>query len=148
MRPKVSKADIAGWRVESDEQTLYFGEYVYLGCNEGVVYKDNHAFDTGEGVCYIPEYDFENSDENENELFEFDAKAAAAKELVNNHYVATKGYTRKDFDALVAGTKYSAYDLFMECEWQHPETLMDEWLEHDEEEYDETDFKELCLADK
>lgn len=140
---KITKADIAGWKVETDEQTYYVGEYVHLGCNDGVVYKDKKAFETGEGVCYIQEYGFDNREQNEGELFEFSAKEAVAEEIVNNPYVASSGYTRKDFEQLVEGTKYSAHDLFLDCEWQSPETLLDEWFQNDDEEEDNFDDPRL-----
>lgn len=130
---KITKADV-GWKVETDEQVYYVGEYGIHGCNEGVIYRDIKAFKSGVGVCYINEYSFENSDQNEGELFEFSAKEAVAEDIINNPYVATSGYTRKDFEDIVAGTKYSAQDLFYSVDWQRPETLMDEWLEHDDEE--------------
>lgn len=134
---KIEKAD-AGWRVITDDETYYVGEYDIRGCNEGVIYRDKKAFNSGVGVCYVPEYGFDNDDQNAGELFEFAAKQAVSEELQDNPYVTTSGYTREDFDKLVEGTKYSAYDLFMSCEWQHPETLLDEWTDLDEEE-DETD---------
>lgn len=137
MSMKIIKADIAGWRIETDDETYYIGEYVHLGCNDGVVYKDKDAFQSGEGVCYVQEYGFENADQNEGELFEFAAKAGAASEITDNPYIATSGYTRKDFEDLVEGTKYSAYELFQDCEWQSPETLLDEWMQHDEDEMED-----------
>ena len=143
---KITKADIAGWRIETDDQTYYVGEYVHLGCNEGVIYKDLHAFETGEGVCYVQEYGFENADQNGGELFEFAAKEGAASVLENNPYIASTGYTRKDFEDMVEGTKYSAQDLFYSCEWQSPETLMDEWLQYDEDEMEQ--FEDLRLTEK
>ena len=130
---KITKADIAGWKVETGDNTYYIGEYVHLGACEGVVYKDNKAFETGEGVCYIQEYGFDNSEQNGGELFEFSAKEAVAEDIVNNPYIASDGYTRQDFEDLVAGTRYDAEHLFDYCEWQSPETLLDEWSNDEEE---------------
>ena len=63
---KIVKVNPAGWKMETEDETFYFGEYGKFGCycNDGVVYKDEEAFKTGNGVCYINEYGFENTDEN------------------------------------------------------------------------------------
>ena len=133
---KIEKVYPAGWKMETSDETYYFGEYGQFGCycNEGVVYKDENAFETGEGVCYIPEYDFDNVDENTTTLFEFYAKKAVASELEGNSYVATYGFTREDLEDLCRGTGYDAEDFFHHLDWMHPETLMDEWLSDDEEQ--------------
>lgn len=141
MKPilKITKAD-AGWKVETEDETYYVGEYGTYGCCEGVIYLDHKAFESGEGVCYVNEYGFDNCEQNEGELFEFSAKAAAAEEIACNPYVTTGGYTRKDFEDLVEGTKYSAEELFQSCEWAAPETVLNEWLDHDEDEEDEYEY--------
>jgi hypothetical protein len=120
----------------TDDETYYFGEYGRFGCycNDGVVYKDKNAFETGNGVCYINEYGFDNNDENDGPLFEFNAKEAAASELEGNSYVATEGWTRADLEALCEGTNYDVEDLFDHLDWMSPETLLDEWLDDDEEQ--------------
>jgi hypothetical protein len=133
---KIEKVYPAGWKMETGEETIYFGEYGQFGCycNDGVVYKDRHAFETGVGVCYINEYGFDNDDENRGRLFEFGAKEAVASGLENNSYTATEGWTRKDLEALCEGTGYDVENLFDHLDWMSPETLMDEWLEDDEEQ--------------
>ncbi len=133
---KIEKVYPAGWKMETDDETYYFGEYGKFGCycNDGVVYKDRNAFETGEGVCYIPEYGFDNKDENFGVLFEFAAKECVASELEGNSYVATSGYTREDLEALCKGTQYDAEDLFDHLDWMYPETLLDEWIREEEEE--------------
>ena len=124
---KITKADIAGWRIETPDATYYIGEYHSNGFCEGVIYKDRQAFESGKGVCYINEYGFDNSEQNAAELFEFSAKQAVAEDLVNNPYVSDEGYTRADFDDLVKGTNLSAKALFEQVGWQAPETLLYEW---------------------
>ncbi len=133
---KIEKVYPAGWKMEKENETIYFGEYGKFGCycNEGVVYKDEQAFKIGKGVCYINEYGFNNEDGNGSLLFEFNAKEAVASELEGNSYIATEGYTREDLEALCKGTEYSAEELFDHLDWMSPGTLMDEWLEEDEEE--------------
>ena len=132
---KIEKVYPAGWKMETGDETYYFGEYGKFGCycNEGVVYKDEQAFDTGEGVCYIPEYDFDNVEENVTTLFEMYAKKAVASELEGNSYVATYGFTREDLEYLCRGTDFDVEDFFAHLDWMHPETLMDEWIREEEE---------------
>lgn len=133
---KIEKVYPAGWKMITDDETYYFGEYGRFGCycNDGVVYKDKNAFETGNGVCYINEYGFDNNDENDGPLFEFNAKEAVASELEGNSYVATEGWTRADLEALCEGTNYDVEDLFDHLDWMSPETLLDEWLDDDEEQ--------------
>ena len=132
---KIEKVYPAGWKMETKDETYYFGEYGKFGCycNDGVVYKDEHAFETGEGVCYIPEYGFENESENANQLFEFHAKEAVASGVEYNSYVATEGYTKEDLKDLCRGTNFDVRELFEHLDWMYPETLIEEW-ERDEEE--------------
>lgn len=131
---QIKKVYPAGWKMETDEETYYFGEYGQFGCycNEGIVYKDRHAFETGVGVCYINEYGFDNDDENKGCLFEFDAKEAVASELEGNSYVATTGWTRQELISLCNGDELMASELFDHLDWMSPETLWDEWCEDEE----------------
>lgn len=128
---KIEKVYPAGWKMVTPNETYYFGEYGQFGCycNNGVVYKNDEAFETGEGVCYIPEFGFENADENP---FEFDAKERISTEVEDNPYVAIQGYTRQDFVEMCGGNVIFATDLYEHVDWQHPETLLDEWLEDEE----------------
>ena len=133
---KIEKVHPAGWKLITDDEIYYFGEYGKFGCycNDGVVYKDRQAFETGKGVCYINEYGFDNCDENNGPLFEFGAKEAVASELEGNSYVATTGWTREELVALCDGNEAMAEDLFDHLDWMSPETLWDEWCEDDEEQ--------------
>lgn len=133
---KIEKVYPAGWKMEMDDEVIYFGEYGQFGCycNDGVVYKDRQAFDSGKGVCYIPEYGFDNDDENSGPLFEFSAKEYVASELEENSYTAMEGYTRADLEALCKDTNFDAEDFFEHLDWMCPETLMNEWLDDEEEE--------------
>ena len=132
---KIEKVYPAGWKMEMDDETIYFGEYGRFGCycNDGVVYKDEEAFKTGEGVCYVPEYGFDNDDENASNLFEFNAKEVVASSLENNSYTTTTGYTREDLERLCEGTSIDVTDLFEHLDWMSPETLIAEWLDDEEE---------------
>lgn len=132
---KIEKVYPAGWKMVAEDKTYYFGEYGKFGCycNEGVVYKDENAFKTGEGVCYINEYGFDNDEENAGHLFEFAAKEACASSLEDNSYVATEGYTRANLVALCDGNESLAEELFDHLDWMSPETLMNEWIDDEEE---------------
>lgn len=132
---KIEKVYPAGWKVTTEDDIYYFGEYGRFGCycNDGVVYKDQEAFEIGEGVCYINEYGFENDNDNMGPLFEFTAKEAAASDLVGNSYVAITGYTRADLEALCEGAHCTVEDLFDHLDWMYPETLIDEWVRDYEE---------------
>lgn len=133
---KIEKVYPAGWKVTADYETFYFGEYGRFGCycNDGVVYKDEEAFKTGKGVCYINEYGFDNWHENTGTLFEFNAKEVVASGLEENSYVTSQGYTRRDLEMLCEGTSIDVEDLFDHLDWMCPETLVDEWSNEIEEE--------------
>lgn len=133
---KIEKVYPAGWKMEMDDETIYFGEYGRFGCycNDGVVYKDEEAFRTGKGICYVNEYGFDNRDENSGRLFEFNAKEAVASGLEDNSYVTTVGYTRRYLEMLCEGTSIDVTDLFEHLDWMSPETLVDEWLRDEEED--------------
>ena len=130
---KIEKVFPAGWKMVTEDATFYFGEYGKFGCycNDGVVYKDEEAFKTGNGVCYINEYGFENENENSTVLFEFRAKEVAASEIENNSYIVMDGYTRKDLVDLCYGDESLAEELFDHLDWMAPETLLDEWSEEE-----------------
>ena len=62
MKPKIIKADTAGFIVQFDEEEIYYvGEY-YRGA---AIYKDEKAFKEHVGICYIPENCFFGEDNNE-----------------------------------------------------------------------------------
>lgn len=128
---KIEKVYPAGWKMTTDDETYYFGEYGKFGCycNDGVVYKDEEAFKTGQGVCYINEYGFENS----NLLSELNATEAIASGIENNSYVAIQGYTREDLVNLCDGDERLAEELFNHLDWMAPETLIDEWEREEED---------------
>lgn len=130
---QIEKVYPAGWKMVTDEDTYYFGEYGKFGCycNEGVVYKDEEAFKTGVGVCYINEYGFDCADDGD--LFSFIDKAINATELEGNRYITNcGGYTRADLVALCNGNEEIAEDLFNHLDWMAAETLWYEWLEDEE----------------
>lgn len=44
-------------------------------------------------------------------------------------------YTKQDFLDICGGNEELAKELFYSVNWQHPTTLFDEWVEHDEVDY-------------
>lgn len=94
MKPIITKADIAGWRIETPEKTYYVGEWA----GQGTIYKDHAAFESQsfQRVCYVPEYDFDNSEQNMGELFEFADKCKVSREITDNPYVTDRGLTYYD----------------------------------------------------
>ena len=74
---------------------------------QGFIYKDEHAFLFGlNEVCYIAEDDYPNEE---------------------------KHYTRKDIVRICGGDVDLAMQIFYLLDWQHPETLMDEYRRENEE---------------
>ncbi len=64
---------------------------------QGYIYKNWEAYESGEGVCYIPE-------------------------------LSDSTYTKKQFLEICDNQDDLAQELFLHCDWQHPETLKEEWL--------------------
>ena len=124
---KIEHKDV-GWKVSVYNggkliKVVYIGEYA----TQGVIYKDYKAYETGKGVCYIPEFDFDNPDNP----FELSDKAMVAHHIEDNNFQASNGYHRSDFLRIADGNKDWADCLFEMVDWQHPETLADE-LEPDD----------------
>lgn len=126
---KITKVYPAGWKMTTDGETYYIGEFGKFGCycNEGVVYKDENAFKTGNGVCYVSEYGFETDD-----LLDDNVKEAIIKEVGSVNYVTISGYTRANLVELCNGDETIAEDLFNHLDWMYPETLWDEWQDDEE----------------
>jgi hypothetical protein len=53
--------------------------------------------------------------------------------------VAISGYTREDLEELCEDTNFDVEDFFAHLDWMYPETLMDEWLDDEEEQEAEYD---------
>jgi len=87
----------------------------YAGNNDGFYYKDSEAFDRQEGVCYIPEAEFEDEGQPDGGL----------------DLNSRPGYTYQDFLDVCYGNKKLAHDVFDLVDWQCPETVVDE-LDADE----------------
>jgi hypothetical protein len=133
---KIQKVEPAGWKVTENDTIIYFGEYGKFGCyqNEGTIYKDQKAFDVNEGICYIPEYDFDGIKDSEDErYYNFKHPEAIPEEfkyeIIKNPYWSLSGYTRKDLKELCQESNYDIKDLFDHLDWMYPETLINETTE-------------------
>ncbi len=75
----------------------------------------------GQGMIYKNDEAFENKPE----------------EVCYIPELSDEKYTRNDFLELCTGDEELARTLFNYCDWQHPETVIDEWIE--EEEWEKCD---------
>lgn len=175
MKPTITKADTAGWRLTlpNDIDTYYVGEYY----EQGTIYKDREAFDSHEGVCYIPESGFFDAvgwDENIPDDFEQMLKENNLPDgwVFCDYRYNDGAYTRDDIYAAVyahfnqdgwvdemkkeygnafveAFIDQEAEYVFETVDWQCPETLLNEmdW-EEDWENYLERELDDKRLTPK
>lgn len=105
---------VIGKYIPAAGDTEEYVEKEFFG--QGFIYKNDEAFRRSmDRVCYIPEYSrLSYFDEETNEDVEYGAH--------------TK-YTRRDFIKLCNGNEKLAEMLFDDVDWQHPESLLEEWSE-------------------
>lgn len=89
-------------------------EFAQLGANQGIFFKDEEAFINKKGICYSPE--------DSDETYTYDDYINITKEFLGRYNGDIERVARMFFD-------YS--------EWQHVETLAEEW-EDDLHEYPES----------
>lgn len=150
---KITKAYI-GWELETQEgDTLYVGENGYENGEYGFYYKDPLAYETGKGICYIPEaffkeIDFKDPDPTtcfrlKDMIYvcpEFDKQKLFDKvwndpDEFPAYAIADPGvYHKKDFLLFCNWDEEEAKNFFDECCWACPETVLDELGYYDEEE--------------
>ena len=88
---------------------------VYPGMSaQGLIYKDEAAFEKGEGICYVPEYGLDP-----------DAATVSGGFLVDE----CETYTYSDIVRACEGNEEAARQVFARLDWQHPETLYRESLD-------------------
>lgn len=123
--------------------------------SQGFYYKDYDAFKSGNGVCYISEYGFDDN-EKDNMFYQHDAMNTlgqdvclvldTTKDAIKDYegvYSDSPFHTRDSIiqdckDALdFEGIKYTekqlldfAFDVFDSCDWQSPSTLASEFAEN------------------
>lgn len=171
--PTIIKADTAGRIVmfgEPADDDIYYVGAAY-GDNDGIVYKDKHAFDEHDGICYVPEAYFFKADEIA-DLCSDDMKAFIEEDHCGYVCNDSGGYTRDDlyaemYDRMDCNDwvermekdygkafveefidKETAY-VFQELDWQCPSTFMDEldW-EEDWKQYLKEKFDDPRLTNK
>lgn len=131
---KIQKIEPAGWKVTENDTTIYFGEYGRFGSyqNEGIIYKDQKAFESNKGVCYISEYSFDGIQHSGNKTYyDFKHPEEIPEEfeykILKNPYWSLSGYTRKDLENLCQEDNLDTEDLFNHLDWMCAETLINEW---------------------
>ena len=109
-----------GYRTENNGKIIYSSS----STDEGLCYKDETAWDSGKGICYIPEYDFLD---DSNVRFE------------DKEYSEDLGYTKETMIDEVQDYLNSCYDcndrqlatniaeyVFQELNWQSVGTFLEE----------------------
>jgi hypothetical protein len=114
--------------------------YELGGTDNGWCFKDEDAWKSGKGICYISEYGFEDMEEELTDLkaqYEnsdmTDEEYAKRKEEI----ISDNGYTREQIVNMVGGKGFEklAESIFYEVDWQSPETLFSEFDSIDFEYY-------------
>ena len=112
--------------IDSEKKIAVVGE---LG--QGYGFKDEEAFTTKKGICYIPEHAFLDissgkpyeCDECEEGQMKFD------EGFDYNDFLELAKYLKENIDT---SEKYSLEDIalgiFQTVDWQFPSTLVDEWI--------------------
>ena len=132
---KIQKVEPAGWKVIEDDTIIYFGEHGRFGCyqNEGTIYKDQKAFDTNEGVCYISEYNFNITTNllNNNRYYNFKHPEEIPEEfkyeIIKNPYWSLSGNTREYLEQLCQEDNINVENLFEHLDWMYAESLIEDW---------------------
>ena len=117
-KPKVVEVD-CGYREEYPSGEIRY----YQGLSQqGWVYKDYKAFESGNGVCYLGEFDFDDEVGANKEFI-----SSNEKDYQGNPY----GHTRKSIEEICKEVGLDiecAYDIFDIVDWQSPYTLALEYV--------------------
>ena len=119
-------------RIEKDYGTLILKDgkiFNYEGgfTGNGWVYKDEEAYKTGKGICYISECGLNDLEDAIDLLNEKRAKSLVSEDeywAKRADILEHAGYTRDDFLKIVGGPEFIdiADDIFYEADWAFPET--------------------------
>jgi hypothetical protein len=112
MMTNVIVSDVGEMHIDIDTQETKF---VAGWLGQGYGYKNELAFDTGVGTCYIPESGFERDFDCEYD----DEHRATVDESMR--------YTKQDFIDMCGGNEDAARNIFESVDWQSPETLVEEY---------------------
>ena len=112
--------------IYNDDNTIntYKGDYT----DNGYCFKDNEAWKSGEGICYIGEYALADIDEKLEELEAKLKNGQISEEGFNeqkNALFAYHGNTREQIVEMCGGKDFEslAESIFYEVDWQEPQTL-------------------------
>lgn len=101
--------------------------YVGESTDNGYVYKDDEAFESGNGICYIPEWELLEYEENlKNGYTLTDEEFESFIDKLNSEL----SYTRDEILNLCAGSEELAKDMYYNADWAHIETYINEWVEN------------------
>ena len=162
MKPQIIKADTAGMIVSWDNGNDVY--YVGSSCppiGNGICYKDKQSFDDQQGICYVNEYGFYDEvaiDENvSDEMLAWmrkhnewhvcmDDRGYTYEDLRHAVYDWDGGELNdiiKDDDIYEMFIDYMTARCFDECDWQTPET----WLNELDPEEQWENCPQLCEGD-
>ena len=111
-------------------RTINKGIIKYYGgeTNNGICYKDLNAWECGEGIIYIGEYELEDiNDEpiNINNHWTKDSWIDFVRSVIEHHnYDDIDNLSNKDKDLLA---EYIAECCLYECDWQCLSTYLEDW---------------------
>lgn len=109
-------------KIVDNEKRYYPG-----GTMQGYVFKDEKAFETGEGICYLSEYDFYDDCDNSVEYLTEEQAIKVGE---------TRASIEKQCEEILGDKKY-AEDIFEIVDWQSVNALAWEYSESIEEESEE-----------
>ena len=128
-----------GYKIVDENNVV--NDFIVGGTYNGHCYKDYEAFNKGEGVCYISEYEYEDMREQISSLcLDYDNDRITEEEYneERQHILTNVGWTKRDLLELVGFD--NAYDeqmqlglvklasiIFDGVDWQSPETYFNEF---------------------
>jgi PKD repeat protein len=131
-----------GYRTINEGEVNYFGGKT----DNGWCYKDLSAWESGEGIIYIGEYDLEEI----NEDCVIESHSWSKKDWVKwvKEVCDTMEFL-EGLDDVLANyiVDYIAYNVLLTCDWQDLSTYLYEWdFDNDREEIIEICTKNMALA--
>ena len=90
---------------------------------EGYIYKNFNEFNNKtKNICYIPEESGESNKLKDNTTYNYFDFLELSQESYN-----TNEHIKKEMDNNLYTVEEFAEALFLSCNWQHPETLLEAW---------------------
>ena len=111
-------------------RTIENGEVKYYGgqTDNGICYKDLNAWESGEGIIYIGEYDLEEINEDcvvDDHSWTKNSWLRWVREVIEYHnYDEINSLSAEDKELL---TEWVAYNCLCECEWEDLSTMLESW---------------------